>query len=566
MAKRLANYLFRTPEEIGLDNYMVLVISLLIVVVGFLGTVINFFLDFDLISILLTLVPTVIMVPFYVFNRFYKTIIFSKYIVLIFSILLIDSQWIINYGSYGPILFLFIIAESYIIVVFRNMEKIIFTVIVFVNVSVLFYLEYRYPGIFGYYESEKMRILDLYTGMLIYLFLSIILLNFAIKYYVRQKEKAQNANKLKSAFLANMSHEIRTPLNGILGFSSLLKNIDLSREKQGRYIEIIEESGLRLLNIINDIIDISKIESGLAEVDIRSSNVNEQMEYLYTFFKPEADAKRMNFVLKNKLPVSESVIDTDKEKLFAILTNLIKNAVKYSEKGTIEFGCIRKGKYLEFYVKDTGIGIPPEKHEAIFERFLQADTTENMARQGSGLGLSITKAYVGMLGGKIWFESVPGEGSVFFFTLPYKVGEIDRLEIINVKSLENSKTIYPMLNILIVDDDEPSTILLSTVLKKYARKIEVVNSGLSAVEACRNDKSIDLVLMDIQLPEMDGYEATRKIREFNSEVIIIGQTAFGLTGDRDLAIKSGCNDYISKPILKDQLLSLIFSYFNKLNS
>jgi len=566
MAKRLANYLFRTPEEIGLDNYMVLVISLLIVVVGFLGTVINFFLEFDLIPILLTLVPTVIMVPFYVFNRFYKTIIFSKYIVLIFSLLIINSQWFINYGSNGPILFLFIIIEPYIIVVFRKMEKIVFTVIVFVNISVLFYLEYRYPGIFGYYENEKLRVLDLYTGMLIYLVLLIIILNFAIKYYVRQKEKAQNADKLKSAFLANMSHEIRTPLNGILGFSSLLKNIDLPRDKHSRYIEIIEESGLRLLNIINDIIDLSKIKYGLTEVNISSSNVNEQMEYLYTFFKPEVDAKRMNFVLKNKLPVAESLIKTDKEKLFAILTNLIKNAVKFSEKGTIEYGCIRKEKYLEFYVKDTGIGIPPEKHEAIFERFLQAGTIENRARQGSGLGLSITKAYVEMLGGKIWFESVPGEGSVFFFTLPYKTGEIEGIEIMNVKSLENTKTKYPMLNILIVDDDEPSAILLSTVLKKYARKIEVVNSGLNAVETCRNDKSIDLVLMDIQLPVMDGYEATRRIREFNREVIIIGQTAFGLAGDRDLAIKSGCNDYISKPILKDQLLTLIFSYFNKLNN
>lgn len=565
MAKKLAIYLFRTPEEIGLDNYLVLVVSFLIFIVGTLGTLVNLFLNFDLKITLTTLIPTILIVPFYLYNRFVKSFFFSKYILLIYSVLVIDCQWFVNFGSLGPILYLFIIAESYTIIVFKKTERLIFSIIIVLNITILFYLEYQYPGIFGYYESEKLRILDLYTGIMIYLLLSVLLLDYAIKYYVNQKEKAQKADKLKSAFLANMSHEIRTPMNGILGFAGLLKDSDLSKETQKKYIEIIEKSGIRLLNIINDIIDISKIESGLAVVEISSSNINEQLDYIYTFFKPEVEAKGLRLIMKNLLPAHECVIKTDKEKVFAILTNLIKNAVKYTEKGIIEVGCQKRGKFLEFYVKDTGIGIPQEKYNAIFERFVQVDMDGKMARQGSGLGLSITKAYVEMLGGTIWLESTPGEGSVFYFTIPQKLNDAEDLKVKNDKSKEMNESKFPKLNILIVEDDDPSALLLTTILNSYAKKIEVVNSGIQAVEACRNDRSIDLVLMDIQLPQMNGYEATRKIREFNSDVIIIGQTAFGFSDDRLKAINAGCNNYLSKPVIKDQLLAMILGYFKTEN-
>ncbi len=237
------------------------------------------------------------------------------------------------------------------------------------------------------------------------------------------KEKAEESDRLKSAFLANMSHEIRTPMNGIIGFADLLKKPGLKGETQQAYIEIIEKSGKRMLNIINDIVDISKIEAGLMELDMRETNVNEQIEYIYTFFKPEAEAKGMKLSFKNALPAKEAIIKTDSEKVYAILANLVKNAIKYSEKGSIKMGYnlktdTRPGE-LEFYVKDTGIGIPKDRQEAVFDRFIQADITNKMAHQGTGLGLAITKAYVEMLGGKIRVESEEGKGSTFYFTLPY---------------------------------------------------------------------------------------------------------------------------------------------------
>jgi PAS domain S-box-containing protein len=237
------------------------------------------------------------------------------------------------------------------------------------------------------------------------------------------KEKAEESDRLKSAFLANMSHEIRTPMNGILGFAELLKEPELTGEEQQEYVRIIEKSGARMLNIINDIVDISKIEAGLMKVNIMESNINAQIKYISTFFNPEVEAKGMTLRVNTPLPDNEVRLKTDPEKVYAILTNLVKNAIKYSLKGFIEVGYKLKTENgpveLEIYVKDTGIGIPKDRQEAVFERFIQADISDKMARQGAGLGLSIAKAYVGLLGGKIRVESQQGVGSTFYFTLPY---------------------------------------------------------------------------------------------------------------------------------------------------
>jgi signal transduction histidine kinase len=247
------------------------------------------------------------------------------------------------------------------------------------------------------------------------------------------KEKAEESDRLKSAFLANMSHEIRTPMNGILGFAELLKEPGLSGEDQANYISMIEEGGERMLNIINNLMDISKLESGMTKISISETNVNKQMEYIHSFFLPEVEQKGMKLLVNSGLKDDEAVILTDREKIYAILTNLVKNSIKYSESGFIEIGCnikdrrnqsLQQGSLagnaeLEFYVKDTGIGIAQNRQIAVFERFIQADSSDKRAFQGAGLGLSISKGYAELLGGKMWMESEAGIGSVFYFTIPY---------------------------------------------------------------------------------------------------------------------------------------------------
>ena len=378
---------------------------------------------------------------------------------------------------------------------------------------------------------------------------------------IKAKEKAEESDRMKSSFLANMSHEIRTPMNGILGFAGLLEEPRLSKEEQKEYIGLIKQSGARMLNIINDIIDISKIESGQMNLNIQKSNINEQVEYIYTFFKPEIEQKGMEFFFKTPLPSKESIILTDREKVFAILTNLVKNAIKYSDKGAIKMGYKRRGEYLEFFVEDTGIGIAENKQEAIFERFIQEDAGNKRAYEGAGLGLTISKRYVEMLGGKIWVVSKKGQGSIFYFTLPYNTESNKKRAVEKVIISDDTVNQDKRLKILIAEDDHISERLIAIFVNPFSKEILIAKTGIEAVEICHNNPDIDLVLMDIQMPEMNGYEAIGEIRQFNKNVIIIAQTAFGLNGEKERAIDAGCNDYISKPIDLVLLKRLIQKYF-----
>ncbi len=379
----------------------------------------------------------------------------------------------------------------------------------------------------------------------------------------KAKVKAEESDQLKSAFLANMSHEIRTPMNGIMGFAELLKEANLSIEERKNYIEIIEKSGTRLLNIINDIVDISKIEAGQMNVVFSGTNIDEQLQYIQTFFTPETQDKGLLLLLKRPLADDETIIRTDREKLYAILMNLVKNAIKYTVKGIIEFGYEKKDNYIQFFVKDTGIGISKDRHQAIFERFIQADFNDKMARQGAGLGLSIAKAYVELLGGKIWVESEPEKGSVFYFTLPCAI-KLEDNSSTQINMLTNQGDCHiKKLKILIAEDDKISRMLILKVLNSFSKEIIIAKMGLEAVQISQNNPDIDLILMDIQMPQMNGYEATKEIRKFNKEVIILAQTAFALEGDKEKTIEAGCNGYISKPIKKEELSRLIRHYFGE---
>lgn len=385
----------------------------------------------------------------------------------------------------------------------------------------------------------------------------------------KAKNKAEESDRLKSAFLANMSHEIRTPMNSILGFADLLMIPELSGEEQQNYIQIIQKSGIRMLNIINDIIDISKVEAGLMEIKIEDTNINEQFEYLYNFFKHEVETKGINFSLNMALPDNKANIKTDTIKFHAILVNLVKNAIKYTHQGSIEIGYIYPSENgqndcITFYVKDSGIGVPMCRQSAIFERFVQADIEDRHAYQGAGLGLSIGKAYVDLLGGTIGIKSEEGVGSTFFFKLPYnsEVTQNENFKVTHYIEKADENLSISGLKILIVEDDHFSEMLLTNIVNEANNTLIKVIDGSEAVEICQKNPDIDLILMDIRMSNLNGYDATKQIRSFNKDVVIIAQTAFGLSGDREKAIKAGCNDYISKPINSDELLAIIKKHLN----
>jgi CheY-like chemotaxis protein len=387
----------------------------------------------------------------------------------------------------------------------------------------------------------------------------------------KAKERAEESDKLKSSFLNNISHEIRTPFNGILGFLSLLQEEDLTTAERDEYIGIINKSAYRLMNTINDIVEISQIQAGQAKISVSETNIRKLISGVYNHFKPDAEIKGLTFNFNNELPVNIETVFIDNTKLNTILTILIGNAIKFTKGGAIQLGIqlvnqavdTHNHASLQFSVKDTGIGISENKREAIFELFRQEDGSNTRQYEGSGLGLSIAKAYVEMLGGNIWVESEEGKGSVFYFTLPLNITPKEKDENKNSDLVKGRENQIRDLKILIAEDDDESAMLLERTVKVFGKEVIKVRNSNDAIETCRNNPDIDLVLMDIKMPGVDGYEATRQIRQFNTKVIIIAQTAYALLGDRENSIESGCNDYISKPINKDQFMDLMRKYFKK---
>ena len=384
---------------------------------------------------------------------------------------------------------------------------------------------------------------------------------------IKTKEHAEESDKLKTSFLNNISHEIRTPFNGILGFLSILQEENITKSERDEYISIINKSAFRLMNTINDIVEMAQIQAGQIAMNVAETSINILIDSLLSQHKNEAANKALTFTIANNLPNYIGKIYTDSKKLKTILSNLIVNAIKFTKKGSIELGIHDDGDYLIFAVKDTGIGISENKLSTIFERFMQADVSSTRQFDGSGLGLSISAAYVEMLGGKIWVESEEGKGSVFHITIPYHVKNEDNAVIGKVIPAQaTDDQINPKgagLKVLIAEDDEGSAMLIDMTIRILSNEVLRVKNGIEAIEACRNNPDIDLVLMDIKMPDMNGYEATRQIREFNTNVVIIAQTAYTLTGDQEKAIEAGCNDYLSKPIKKDQLVMLLEKYFKK---
>ena len=372
------------------------------------------------------------------------------------------------------------------------------------------------------------------------------------------RAKAEESDKLKSAFLANMSHEIRTPMNAICGFTQLLSRKTIGDEKRKFYTDIINSNSQQLLGIINDIVDISKIESGLATLSNDEFNVNLLLDNLINTLKPTTNSNNIKLTCKKGLPDTQSSIIGDEIKIRQILTNFLVNAIKFTDKGNIEVVYrISENNMLIFSVMDTGIGIPKESQIKIFERFNQIEETITDSRKGTGLGLAISKGFVELMNGQIWVESEPGNGSTFYFSIPY-TSAIKKN--VNSNNMPAQATEWSKHTLLLVEDDENSILYIKELLSASQINIIQTHNGEEAIKICKENTSLDIILMDIKLPTIDGLETTRKIRLFNSSIPIIAQTAFALSADLQKASTAGCNDYITKPISKSKLFEIINKY------
>lgn len=379
------------------------------------------------------------------------------------------------------------------------------------------------------------------------------------------KQRAEESDKLKSAFLANMSHEIRTPMNGILGFSQLLGNPQLSKQEFDQYLGIIQRCSNQLLSIIDDLIDISKIESNQIKIFRSATDINQLLHELYLMFKSKVKPKGIELSYTLGLKDGKCMVSTDRGRVLQILTNLIGNALKFTKEGSIRFGYVKKDSVLEFYVEDTGIGIVPEMGSKIFERFMQYETDMVQQMGGTGLGLAISEAYVKKLGGEIWYESVPNKGSTFYFTIPYLPDEtiLQMPEKLADFGNGNELPLIQNAHILIAEDDDVNFFVLEEMLQDHVAHIYRAATGNQAVQQVRDNPEINLVLMDIKMPEKNGYEATKEIKEIKPHLPVIAQTAYAFISDKDKAFKSGCDDYISKPISKQELFKIISKHLKE---
>jgi len=367
--------------------------------------------------------------------------------------------------------------------------------------------------------------------------------------FLKAKEKAESGDRLKTAFMHNISHEIRTPLNGILGSGQMMIDEDLDPEDRRKYFDVMQRSSQRLLNTITDYMDISLLASGNMDVEKKRFGLTPVLNEIYEKYSTSARFKNLELLLKLPPGTGNLQIATDQELLVKAVGHLLDNAIKFTSDGTVEFGYEMRGEELKFFVKDTGVGIAEEDQEMIFNHFSQAGLANNGFHEGNGLGLSIAKGIVQLLGGRIWLMSELNYGSTLNFTIP---AELKYSEDEGIAEAINSIQKIPL--ILIAEDEESNSLLLAQMLEKEKLDILLVANGREAVEVCRKNPRVSLVIMDMKMPVMNGYEATTLIKTFAPDLPILAITAHALTGAKKKAIDAGCDDYLAKPILREELL------------
>lgn len=545
-------------EKVDSERYFLTLINFTIIV--FLVPLFIMHLNFHntIRPMIVTTLSIITIIFLYYLVRVKGQLFIPKLVLTVFGLIALDLIWFDEYMSIGPMLYFIFAFGALIVWVWKGRMLRILIAYYFLNIFVLFLIE-KFRGFDALaHQNYTARGVDIYLNFTIYSLLLVFLFQKIKEDFHREKERAIKSDLMKSAFLANMSHEIRTPMNAIVGFSELL-NDEEDAEKRAQYIQIIQSSSGNLLKLINEIVDLSKIEAG--EMDLTRSNFSiktifEEMLNVYTIELKQRNQQHVDLAFE--LPGGDFIIHSDPYRLKQILSNLLSNAVKHTSQGQIVFACVKIDKRLIFSVSDSGTGIPTEDQNKIFERFTKFNYL-NKNSEGTGIGLSIVEKLVKILNGEIWLKSKWGEGSTFFFSLPYDKTTSTHVPILKEKIVQTNTKTITQKSILIVEDDEINALLLKEIIKQHFTTFDHVINGEQALDFIRKNNGVDTVLLDMNMPIMNGYEAAKAIKNEFPAVTIIAQTANAVLGDREKALAAGCDDYISKPIDPIQLIHLIQS-------
>jgi signal transduction histidine kinase/CheY-like chemotaxis protein len=560
--QKAIKYVLGNKEKVDSEQYFLTLIT--VTAVFLLIVLFNMHLYFRYSDgpIFISGVSMLVLLFLYYLVRIKGKVFITKLILTIYGLIALDMTWFVKFMSIGPILY-FIFAFGALIVWVWHGRMLFFLLSVYIaNILVLYILENLNLDQLAAYPNFETRSRDIYISFTLYSFLLIFLFQKIKEDFNREKERAIKSDLMKSAFLANMSHEIRTPMNAIVGFSELLNEED-DPDKRTQYIQIIQSSSGNLLKLINEIVDLSKIEAGEMALSLSSFTVKRIFEEMDRIFSIElAHRNKAHVKLLFEIDESDYFIFSDPNRLKQILANLLNNAVKHTNEGTITCSCLRQNNTLIFSVADTGTGIPTEDQEKIFDRFTKFNYLNNNA-EGTGIGLSIVEKLVGLLAGKIWLESTWGKGSSFHFTIPYNKSK-DKVIPKQVKQLRTKLTVETNNStILIVEDDEINALLIKEILKTTFPNFHHVSNGKEAIDWLDNGNECALVLIDMNMPIMNGYEASQHIKKQFPTIKIIAQTANAVLGDRQKSLDAGCDEYLSKPIDQEKLIQTMRDFLVK---
>jgi signal transduction histidine kinase/CheY-like chemotaxis protein len=548
-------------ERLGSERFFLIITCIISSLLMLILAALDLFLQIKVIPLYLEGLGIMICAVAYYILKINKSLYIPKLLLTGMGLVILDVAWYYDYLSLGPVLLFIFSFGAMIIWVWDGWCLTRMILFYYANLAFLFIIEYTKEDFVFSYPDLKTRSIDIFMSFFFYSLLNVLLFYLIKKDFLTQKEKAQKSDKLKSAFLANMSHEIRTPMNAIIGFSQLL-NYDIEPDTRKNYTKIIQESGHNLLRLINDIIDLSKIEAGDLIIRNIHFSIKELFDEIENAYRLELTMKEKNDIsLTFKVQDGDIVAYSDPLRLKQVLSNLLSNAIKFTEKGSINCSCEIRSDELLFCVSDTGTGIPEEDQKKIFDRFTKMNY-QGMNNDGTGIGLSIVEKILVMLNGRIWLESKVGEGSTFFFSLPYERSSSSQNTGINASESNMYQEKESAKPVLVVEDDKTSYLLIKEILAPLKIRILYANDGAKAVDLVKNNPDIGLILMDIKLPFMDGFEATRAVKKINPGIKVVAQTAFAMTGDKEKALDAGFDDYMTKPIESEKLKKLVLDYLS----